>query len=248
MTRTRVLAALLAGLTLAGLGTAATALGSDDPAAAAPVTVVAQTRTTSPTSTSHPDARRAADATGLTADEAVSRAVAHLGGGTVTKVEWEIEHGRAVWEVDVRRDSRITEVHVDIATGTVTRVDDDGRERGAGTTGPGDDRGGDDRGRVTTGAGTAATTAPATAEPGGPRAGTSEAGVGGVRVVGTRGAPDLQLPPLLGERRLHGGADGGGRHLRVDRAGGDQGARRDRNVDHVHRLRSADSQVPVRPG
>ena len=31
MTRTRVLAALLAGLTLAGLGTAATALGSDDP-------------------------------------------------------------------------------------------------------------------------------------------------------------------------------------------------------------------------
>ena len=43
MTRTRVLAALLAGLTLAGLGTAATALGSDDPASApAPVTVVAR--------------------------------------------------------------------------------------------------------------------------------------------------------------------------------------------------------------
>ena len=31
MTRTRVLAALLAGLTLAGIGTAASALGSDDP-------------------------------------------------------------------------------------------------------------------------------------------------------------------------------------------------------------------------
>ena len=45
MTGTRVLAALLAGLTLAGLGTAATALGSDDPASAsAPVTVVAQAR------------------------------------------------------------------------------------------------------------------------------------------------------------------------------------------------------------
>ena len=41
MTRTRVLAALLAGLTLAGLGTAASALGSDDPTSgAAPVTVV----------------------------------------------------------------------------------------------------------------------------------------------------------------------------------------------------------------
>ena len=123
MTRTRVLAALLAGLTLAGLGTAATALGSDDPAASAPVTVVA-----------------VADATGLTADEAVSRAVAHLGGGTATKVEQETEHGRTVWEVEVQGDARVTEVHVDAATGDITRVKDDGRGR--------DDRGrhgGDDR-------------------------------------------------------------------------------------------------------
>ena len=85
------------------------------------MTVVAQTRTTTPTSTPTstptPDADVAA-ATGLTADEAVSRAVAHLGGGTATKVEWETEHGRAVWEVDVRRDSRVTEVHVDTATGS----------------------------------------------------------------------------------------------------------------------------------
>jgi uncharacterized membrane protein YkoI len=148
MTRTRVLAALLAGLTLAGLGTAATALGSDDPAAAAPVTAVAQTRTTSPTSSPAPaPAGAVAVATGLTADEAVSRAVDHLGGGTASKVEWETEHGRAVWEVDVRRDSRITEVHVDTATGSVTRVDDDGRDgRGRDDRG-GDDRGGDDRGR-----------------------------------------------------------------------------------------------------
>ena len=135
MTSTRVLAALLAGLTLAGLGTAATALGSDDPAAAAPVTVVAQTRTTSPTSSPTPTPDVAVADRRLTADEAVSRAVAHLGGGTATKVEWETEHGRAVWEVDVRRDSRITEVHVDTATGSVTRVDDDGRGRGR------DDRG-----------------------------------------------------------------------------------------------------------
>ena len=158
MTRTRVLAALLAGLTLAGLGTAATALGSDDPAAAAPVTVVAQTRTTSPTSSPTPTPASPPLATGLTADEAVSRAVAHLGGGTATKVEWETEHGRAVWEVDVRRDSRITEVHVDTATGSVTRVDDDGRGRGR------DDRGRATTGAGTTGAGTAATTAPATTE------------------------------------------------------------------------------------
>jgi hypothetical protein len=143
MTRTRVLAALLAGLTLAGIGTAASALGSDDPTpAAAPVTVVAQTSTTTPTSTTTTPA--VADAA-VTADEAGSRAVARVGGGTVTKVEREVEHGRGVWKVDVRRDTRVTEVHVDVANGAVTRVEDDGR--GART---GDDRGrhgGDDHGR-----------------------------------------------------------------------------------------------------
>ena len=140
MTRTRVLAALLAGLTLAGIGTAASALGSDDATlAAAPVTVVAQTSTTTPTSTTTTPA--VADAA-VTADEAGSRAVARVGGGTVTKVEREVEHGRGVWKVDVRRDTRVTEVHVDVANGAVTRVEDDGR---GGRTG--DVRRGDDHGR-----------------------------------------------------------------------------------------------------
>jgi uncharacterized membrane protein YkoI len=144
MTRTRVLAAVLAGLTLAGLGTAATALGGDDPAAAAPVTVVAQTRTTTPTtstSTSMPAPAAAADT--VSADDAGSRAVARVGGGTVTKVEREVEHGRTVWKVDIRRDTRLTEVHVDVATGAVTRIEDENR-----TGRSGDDRGrhgGDDR-------------------------------------------------------------------------------------------------------
>lgn len=147
MTRTRVLAALLVGLTLAGVGTAASALGSDDPTpAAAPVTVVAQTSTTTPTSTS--TGTSAAGDAAVTADEAGSRAVARVGGGAVTKVEREVEHGRAVWEVDVRRDTRVTEVHVDVANGAVTRVED-GRRGGrhGSDDGPGhdrfDDKGGD---------------------------------------------------------------------------------------------------------
>jgi uncharacterized membrane protein YkoI len=141
MTRTRVLAALIAGLTLAGIGTAASALGSDDPtSAAAPVTVVAQTSTTPPTSTS--TSAPAATDVAVTADEAGSRAVARVGGGTVTKVEREVEHGRTVWKVDVRRATRVTEVHVDVANGAVTRLEDD--SRGART---GDDRRGDDHGR-----------------------------------------------------------------------------------------------------
>ena len=146
MTRTRVLAALLAGLTLAGIGTAASALGSDDPTpAAAPVTVAAQTSTSPPTSTP------AESDVAVTADEAGSRAVARVGGGTVTKVEREVEHGRTVWKVDVRRDTRLTEVHVDVANGAVTRVDDDDRRddhgRHGSDDGPGhdrfDDKGGD---------------------------------------------------------------------------------------------------------
>ena len=138
MTRTRVLAALLAGLTLAGVGTAATALGSDDPATAAPVSVVAQTRAAASTGTPTSTSTSTPTAAGVTSVEAGSRAVTHLGGGTVTKVERETEHGRTVWEVDVRRGTRTTEVHVDTATGAVTRVEQSGR----------DDRGrhgGDDR-------------------------------------------------------------------------------------------------------
>lgn len=157
MTRTRVLAALLAGLTLAGLGTAATALGSDDPASTpAPVTVVAQTRAATPAGTSTANAHAPATDV-VSGDEAGARAVAHLGGGAVTKVEREVEHGRTVWKVDVRRDSRLTEAHVDVATGTVTRIEDDGRtdddrsndhgSRHGSDDGPGhdrfDDKGGD---------------------------------------------------------------------------------------------------------
>ena len=92
----------------------------------APVTVVAQTRAATPAGTSTANAPApATDA--VSADEAGARAVAHLRGGAVTKVEREVEHGRTVWKVDVRRDSRLTEAHVDVATGTVTRITDDGR-------------------------------------------------------------------------------------------------------------------------
>ena len=144
MTRTRALAALLAGLlaghTVAGLGTAA-AFGADDPAAAAPMTVVAQTRTaptgTAPTSTPTVEVRAPAATPATTADDAVARAVAHLGGGTAIKIESETEHGRAGWKVDVRRTTGVTEVYVDAASGAVTRIDGE----------PSADRGRDDRGR-----------------------------------------------------------------------------------------------------
>ena len=150
MTRTRLLAALVAGLAVAGVGTAAAAL-ADDPAS--PATALVPVRTAADTTPT-----TALAAAGPTADDAGRAAVRHLGGGDVAGVEREVEHGRTVWGVDVRRGTTVTRVHVDALTGAVTRVqpgrddrtasraaDDrttDDRGRHGGDDGPGHDRGG----------------------------------------------------------------------------------------------------------
>lgn len=82
----------------------------------------------------------------------------HVGGGTITEVEAETEHGRAVWSVKIVKNGSRYEVHVDRNSGEVTRsrakADDDRRDDGeaVATTAPG----------TTTGAGTTTTTARAT--------------------------------------------------------------------------------------
>lgn len=82
----------------------------------------------------------------------------HVGGGTITEVEAETEHGRAVWSVKIVKNGSRYEVHVDRSSGEVTRsrakADDDRRDDGeaVATTAPG----------TTTGAGTTTTTARAT--------------------------------------------------------------------------------------
>jgi uncharacterized membrane protein YkoI len=67
-------------------------------------------------------------------------ALAHVGGGTVTKVESEVEHGRAVWNVRIVRNGARYDLHVDRNSGEITRSrsgsDDDGTAD--------DHRGGDD--------------------------------------------------------------------------------------------------------
>jgi len=143
MTTTRTLAALVAGVALTALtglaltgpgGATALAGGPTDPTAApAAVSVVAVADTASPTSSA--GAPTAGNAARTAAADAARIARSHVGGGTVAGVEREVEHGRTVWEVDVRGATGTTRVHVDTATGTVTRVDDAG------------DRGRDDRGR-----------------------------------------------------------------------------------------------------
>jgi hypothetical protein len=53
--------------------------------------------------------------------EAKTIAIRAAGGGRVTKVERETEHGRAVWDVEVYRSGVEHDIDVDRATGEVLR-------------------------------------------------------------------------------------------------------------------------------
>jgi uncharacterized membrane protein YkoI len=151
--------AAAAALTLLVLGGTAYALGTDGaptvtavPAASVTGTEVAVgTPTSSPTPT---DDR-------IPVDRAREIAVAAVGGGEVTKIESEVEHGRLQWKVDVTGGGVAHDVRIDAATGDVVG-------QGSSTTAPtsspapraedrpghdvGDDKGGD-RARSDDGAG-----------------------------------------------------------------------------------------------
>jgi uncharacterized membrane protein YkoI len=67
--------------------------------------------------------------------QAKAIAISAAGGGRVTKVERETEHGRAVWDVEVISGGIEHDIDVDRQTGAVLRHetdrdDDDGRGRG----------------------------------------------------------------------------------------------------------------------
>ncbi|HEY0638679.1 MAG TPA: PepSY domain-containing protein [Pseudonocardiaceae bacterium] len=173
MTRTRTMVAAGAAVVLAlgagvilALGGAADRTGAD----ALPVVLGTDLATTSTTPTtssgdptapsaptsssssvpSAPSAPSATDGTApaggmLSAEQAAQVALARVGGGTVTKVEQEYEHGRPEWKFEIAHAGTTWEVRVDAGTGTITRFrDDDGGGHG------GDDdsgrHGGDDSG------------------------------------------------------------------------------------------------------
>lgn len=101
-----------------------------------PLTTTPSTATASPTTSPAP-------APALTADEAAAIALRHTGGGRVTEIERETEHGRAEWKVEIVTGGVERDVRVDATTGTITRDEtdrggDDDRGHDAG-----DDHGGD---------------------------------------------------------------------------------------------------------
>jgi len=76
---------------------------------------------------------RSTDPGELSSAEAADIALRHVGGGQVTEIEREFEHGRREWKVEIIHDGREHDVRVDATTGAVTRTDvdrDDDRRRG----------------------------------------------------------------------------------------------------------------------
>jgi uncharacterized membrane protein YkoI len=104
--------AAAAALTLLVLGGTAYALGTDDIPTVTAVPAASVTDTTTTAAAAPTDDR-------IPVDRAREIAVAAVGGGEVTKVESEVEHGRLQWKVDVRSDGVAHEVRIDAATGDV---------------------------------------------------------------------------------------------------------------------------------
>jgi peptidase YpeB-like protein len=141
-------------------GTAALAAGADDPSPGPssddrvsvpmapdgdPLATPSADDSPSPSSSSLPPANSALS---ISIERARSIAVRVAGGGRVVKVEGEVEHARAVWDVDVLVKDVTHDIDVDRATGTVTRHRVIGANGGVSGDDPvghdaGDDRGGD---------------------------------------------------------------------------------------------------------
>ena len=79
--------------------------------------------TTTNYSTSAPTAPASPKAAG-TVSAAQARQIAQqlVPGGTVTETDLDHEHGKAVWEVDLTKNNRHYEVHIDAATGKIIGV------------------------------------------------------------------------------------------------------------------------------
>ena len=149
-----VAAVAAAGLGIAGLAGSALAAGGDDPTPGAGFGTGGPRSTPDSALPSAPSSVPGASAAPHdTGDDGVGRARAaeialrQVGGGRVTEVEREFEHGRLEWKIEVRSGPVEYDIRVDAATGAITRVkwedeatDAKGEARG------GDDRGGDGRG------------------------------------------------------------------------------------------------------
>lgn len=76
-------------------------------------------------STATPTATTPAGGTAVSGARAAALAVRHVGGGQVTEVELEREHGRTVWKIEVSAGATEYDILVDAGTGAIVRVRQD---------------------------------------------------------------------------------------------------------------------------
>ncbi|MFS8204257.1 PepSY domain-containing protein [Streptomyces sp. CWNU-52B] len=159
---------LTSGALVAAVAGTALAGGSDDTSPArgtSSATASAAPSPGVPTASADDTAGPAATASGSTSvsgRRAGELALARVGGGTISRIEAEQEHGRAVWNVRIVKSGDRYDVHVDRSSGEITRSRaKDGDGRGDDTSGGrqslsgsddhgrhhDDDGGGDDRHR-----------------------------------------------------------------------------------------------------
>jgi uncharacterized membrane protein YkoI len=134
--------AAAAAIGLFALGSTALAVGNDT-STTAPVLPTVLTGTALDRSTS-PTTAATAPATTIDPDQAAGIALVRVGGGRVTGIERELEHGRTEWKVRIATAGTEHEVRVDAGSGAVTRHKTDTRTTR--DNGRGDDQD-NDRGR-----------------------------------------------------------------------------------------------------
>jgi hypothetical protein len=95
--------------------------------------------------TASPDDSSTTTAPAVPSDLAAAAALSKVGGGVVTRIESEVEHGRAVWKIRIVKDGVRYDVRVDKQTGEIVRFESKGADSGgSGNSGSGSGRGGHD--------------------------------------------------------------------------------------------------------
>ncbi|GHV31757.1 hypothetical protein FACS1894167_14420 [Synergistales bacterium] len=61
----------------------------------------------------------------ITAEKAKEIALSKVGGGTVVECKLDYEHGKQVYEIEIRYNGRKYEVDVDVATGNIVKYEID---------------------------------------------------------------------------------------------------------------------------
>lgn len=123
MTRKLLVGAIAVGALAVTAGTAV-ALSGQENSTPASSSVSTTSFTTESTSTGSSPSAVPVDPL-ISQDEAIRIAQERVGGGDVTEVETELEHGRPEWKIELHVNGVEHDVRVDAQTGDITRVDSD---------------------------------------------------------------------------------------------------------------------------